>query len=634
MALSFAFDASKGETPETLARRRAIAEAIAARNGRAPKDVGEGLTSLGNAIAYRMMMSKADKAQAAGLASANEAFAPFAAGFGGTDSDAPMDIRPEAADAAPSTVDLSGDRGAFVESLMPAAIAASERTGIDPRIIVAQAAQETGWGKAAPGNNYFGIKGPGQTLATHEVVNGMSLPVKDSFRTFASPQDSVNGYADFMLDNPRYAAMRGAPGMDAQLDALGKSGYATDPNYSNSVGSIARAIQMPAMRPSMAGPQVSPGGPVQVASLDPASGMAQSAPGGPPANATAGDPVQRVAQAVAQRQGPTAADAMRVLSNPFSNPGQQAIAKAILEQEMQRSDPLRELQLQEEQLKLEALRNPKQDPFTLSPGQSRYDASGKPIASVPDAPKPPQLDELYDQDTGMPYKARWNPETGQYERVGGVKAPNGTSLVVDPQTGAVTFQQGNAKPLTEGQSKDVVYVTRATGALPVLDRLGDTLTSLKQDVTGRVPLIGNYTKTPEYQQAEQAGMEFLQAILRKDTGAAITPAEEAEYGKVYLPKPGDSPQVLAQKKASRARAIIAIQNGLPPAAMLQLEKAGTPTLSPDAALVPSGEPAKPAVDPAKAADIAKQAQDAIKAGADPEAVRKRALEMGVEIQGQ
>jgi hypothetical protein len=141
---------------------------------------------------------------------------------------------------------MAQSREAFIQMLMPAAIEAAKRTGIDPRIIVAQAAQETGWGRSAPGNNYFGIKshgqGGGQTFTTHEVINGQRVKMNDSFRQFGSPGESVAGYADFMTQNKRYAPMRQAEGLDAQLQALGRSGYATDPNYSQSVGAIARSI--------------------------------------------------------------------------------------------------------------------------------------------------------------------------------------------------------------------------------------------------------------------------------------------------------------------------------------------------------------------------------------------------------
>lgn len=135
-----------------------------------------------------------------------------------------------------------------------------------------------------------------------------------------------------------------------------------------------------------------------------------------------------------------------------------------------------------------------------------------------------------------------------------VFGPDGNPIV---QTGAAQ------KPFTEGQSRGIIYATRAKGALPTLDAFGDALTSFSQTAAGAVPMnLGRLAQTPEYQQAQQAGDEFLQAVLRKDTGAAITPAEMAEYGRTYLPQPGDTPEVLAQKKDARARAVQAMENGM------------------------------------------------------------------------
>jgi flagellum-specific peptidoglycan hydrolase FlgJ len=298
--LSFAFSPDRGETPETVAKKRMLAEAIIGRNLRTPKDVGEGLHAIGNAIMARKLMGETGKAESEGRSGAAKVFESMLGGSQFPAAPASPEVGMGAAASAPKAdpnvgstidfaraeeaappVDLSGDKEAFVASLMPAAMEASKRTGVDPRIIVAQAAQETGWGKSAPGNNYFGIKshgkGGGQTFATHEVIDGKRVKMNDSFRQFASPGDSVAGYADFLLENPRYKPMMSAQGLDAQLQALGASGYATDPNYAQSVGSIARGIPMPAV----ASNEAMAGG-AQVASLDPSIGMppAQAIPAG------------------------------------------------------------------------------------------------------------------------------------------------------------------------------------------------------------------------------------------------------------------------------------------------------------------------------------------------------------------
>jgi hypothetical protein len=140
------------------------------------------------------------------------------------------------------------------------------------------------------------------------------------------------------------------------------------------------------------------------------------------------------------------------------------------------------------------------------------------------------------------------------------------------------------KPLNEGQSKNVIFATRAEGALPIVDQFGDALMSRTATMAEQAPLgIGReWMQSPEFQQARQAGLEFLAAILRKDTGAAVTPSEEEMYGRMYLPRPGDLPEMLAQKHASRARAVEAIRRGMTPSEILALEKQGAS--DPNAAL--------------------------------------------------
>lgn len=164
-----------------------------------------------------------------------------------------------------------------------------------------------------------------------------------------------------------------------------------------------------------------------------------------------------------------------------------------------------------------------------------------------------------------------SPEWQEFMLTGG---SSGTSLSVSPD-GTVQFVQGAGRPLTEQQSKDAVYATRAAGALPIVDQFGNELTNWMARTADGDPtgLARGMFQSPEFQQAQQAGLEFLQAILRKDTGAAITSQEQEEYGRVYLPQPGDTPEVLAQKQASRQRALWALMAGMPPQAILNMERA-------------------------------------------------------------
>ena len=258
--MGYIFGGSTGETPESLKRKREVAEALLRRGATAmPQDLPQGLVAVAQALSGRIGINALDKQEAAGRAKSDASFDEWykanmpsreISGTGGADV--------ASGSAGSDTVDLSGDRQAFIDALLPAAIEQGKRIGVDPRIIVAQAAQETGWGRSAPGNNYFGIKSHGQdggqNLTTHEVIDGKRVKINDSFRTFDSPGDSVAGYADFIASNPRYRPMMQAQGLDAQIAELGRSGYATDPNYANSVGAIARSIKMPT------GNDVLPGG--------------------------------------------------------------------------------------------------------------------------------------------------------------------------------------------------------------------------------------------------------------------------------------------------------------------------------------------------------------------------------------
>ena len=131
----------------------------------------------------------------------------------------------------------------FAELEKEARRAAAE-TGVDYRIIMAQAIQEAGWDGKAPGNSFFGIKSHGQKgdnveFGTHEFDSaGNRIDMIDSFRGYDSLADSVDGYAKFLKTNPRYSDLLKGGTIDEQLKALQASGYATDPDYAKKLSSI------------------------------------------------------------------------------------------------------------------------------------------------------------------------------------------------------------------------------------------------------------------------------------------------------------------------------------------------------------------------------------------------------------
>lgn len=149
--------------------------------------------------------------------------------------------------------------------------------------------------------------------------------------------------------------------------------------------------------------------------------------------------------------------------------------------------------------------------------------------------------------------------------------------------------------LTEQQSKDLVYLRRGSEANALLDALAGNMTATggQQGYRGvadaflrGLPGVGessavNALVSSERQQAEQAAREFLSAVLRKDTGAAITAQEFEIYGRTFLPQPGDSPATLKQKETARRVALDAIATGLGP------ERASMALRPPAAAAAPA-----------------------------------------------
>ena len=156
-----------------------------------------------------------------------------------------------AAETKPNQVAPAGpykDKEAFIVAITPAAEAAAAKLNIDPKIIIAQSALETGWGKSVKDNAYFGIKAHGSEKTvefdTHEEdAAGLMRKQKDSFRAYDSLDASVAGYADFIANNPRYKPMIEAETTEEQIAALGESGYATDSKYGDKIRSIVKGLE-------------------------------------------------------------------------------------------------------------------------------------------------------------------------------------------------------------------------------------------------------------------------------------------------------------------------------------------------------------------------------------------------------
>lgn len=101
------------------------------------------------------------------------------------------------------------------------------------KMLVAQDGLESAWGTKPSGKfNFGGIKGTGSIKRTREIIDGKDVYINDSFRDFASLEDYAK-YKISLLNNNRYKAFTGD--LSGFADRVSRGGYATDPNYAETL---------------------------------------------------------------------------------------------------------------------------------------------------------------------------------------------------------------------------------------------------------------------------------------------------------------------------------------------------------------------------------------------------------------
>lgn len=105
------------------------------------------------------------------------------------------------------------------------------------------------------------------------------------------------------------------------------------------------------------------------------------------------------------------------------------------------------------------------------------------------------------------------------------------------------------KPFTVDQSNSGTFSVRMEAAMEDMDSVEELFS----------PTLGEYLpnklKSDERKRVEQAETNFITAVLRKESGAAIGQDEKDEARKVYIPRSGDDEEVLAQKRQARVAAL-------------------------------------------------------------------------------
>jgi hypothetical protein len=163
-----------------------------------------------------------------------------------------------------------------------------------------------------------------------------------------------------------------------------------------------------------------------------------------------------------------------------------------------------------------------------------------------------------------------------------IETTNGYVLA-DPKTGAVRPVVGPEgqplkgkaadRSLNETQAKANLFGTRMQEADRILTSLEGKYSPMAVNArmaAADVPVVGsaagyagNLMLTEQGQQAEQAQRDFVNAVLRRESGAAIAKTEFTNAQRQYFPQPGDSQAVLEQKRRNRALAIQGLEVEVP-----------------------------------------------------------------------
>jgi hypothetical protein len=164
---------------------------------------------------------------------------------------------------------------------------------------------------------------------------------------------------------------------------------------------------------------------------------------------------------------------------------------------------------------------------------------------------------------------------------------------------AVNLRSGTAAPVTmngqplgqknatlsDNQAKALLFGSRMAESNKVLSAMSDKGVDRPGNVRmvgdsipgwlggGVVSTVGNLTQSADQQQVEQAQRDFINAVLRRESGAAIAPSEFENARKQYFGEPFDSKEKRDQKARNRDLAIRGVLVEVPEAQRSSLTNA-------------------------------------------------------------
>ena len=312
--MAFIFGGNTGNTYEGLQRQRKIAESLLAQNSGTPRNVGEGLAAIGNALAYKAIEKRAAKAEEKLRGEFDTAFSGV---FGGGQAQQPAYSAPapmSEGDAVANDTMAALGKGPASEDFVVSGLVSRGMPEHVARGFAMNFADESGFDPMAVGDNgnAFGLA----------QWNG---PRKAALEAFAANSGKSAADPNVQLDY-LMAELQGP-------EAAAWSKIAGAPDANSAAAAVLNHFERPAETHRARREAAYLGGNAQ------------------PAQAT-------------QMDIGTLAD---LASNPMASPGQKAVLDALIGQQMDAADPMRQIELQRAQLELAQMREPQ----TVKPLEER-----------------------------------------------------------------------------------------------------------------------------------------------------------------------------------------------------------------------------------------------------------------------
>lgn len=487
--MGFIFGGNTGQSYEDIQAKRKIAEQLLQQNASTPRNVGEGLSAIGRALAYRNITKKADTADATNKAAFDQQYSGLFAGSSGGSA-------PSFAPVDPNSPEGIGDATMVALGKAPDFAKLESTYGL-PSGYLSRTAQLESGGNPNAQNPNSSAGGMFQFIDSTAKQYGLTDKT--------DPIASADAAARLAADNKAYLTK-----------ALGREPSAGELYLAHQQGPAGAAKLIL----NQGAPAASLVGNDAVALNGGSGGM------------TGGDFAQKWLAKFGGEQ-PQSGSGMsiqalaEVAGSPYATPGQKAVAAALLQQQMDAADPAKKLALEKAQLEIDKLKNPKaagSPEYGLNPIVTQDEQGKYHLFQIPkDGGKPKEVE--------LPYG--WTPQQQYLDTgTGFVAAPKqGTAANLEP---VVTKDvAGKAAETAVGEAAGAAQVALPGAAQAAAD-VAAQVESLKNDeylpnmlgpVDSLLPNVSEDAARVQGKMNQIQGGAFLQARQLLKGGGAITDYE-------------------------------------------------------------------------------------------------------------